>query len=85
MTIANAVVLNVSGTVFKSNEASLGGAVYIVSEIDNCHIFRDCDFKGNTAADGGAVYLSTGLAVDIFISSAFCNNSAGESVTTSTV
>ena len=70
---------------FKSNEASLGGAVYIVSVTDNQHIFRDCGFEDNIAADGGAVYLNTGLAVDIFISSAFRNNFAGESVTTSSV
>ena len=85
MEIYNAAVLNVSGTMFKSNRASLGGAVYIVSDTDNQHIFRDCGFEENTAADGGAVYLNTGLAVDIFISSAFRHNSAGESVTTSIV
>ena len=85
MIISNAAVLNVSGTMFKSNKASLGGAVYIVSETDNQHIFRDCDFEENIAADGGAVYLRTGLAVDMSISSAFRHNSAGESVTTHTV
>ena len=85
MAIVNTAVLNVSGTMFKSNIASFGGAVYIVSETDNHHKFSDCGFEENTAADGGAVYLNTGLAVDIFISSAFRHNSAGESVTTSTV
>ena len=81
MANAKAVVSSVSGTMFKSNEASLGGAVYIVSVTDNQHTFRNCGFEENIADDGGAVYLYTALAVDIFVGSVFRNNSAGESST----
>ena len=85
MAIEDSDVSNVRGTVFKSNEASLGGAVYIVSVTDNQHLFRDCSFEENVAEDGGAVYLNTALAGDIFIGSVFHSNSAGKSVTTSSV
>ena len=85
MAIEDSDVSNVRGTTFKSNEASLGGAVYIVSVTDNQHLFRDCSFEENVAEDGGAVYLDTALADDIFIGSVFNRNSAGESVTTSSV
>ena len=84
MANAEAVVSSVNGTMFKSNEASLGGAVYIVSVTDNQHSFRDCGFEENIADDGGAVYLYTALAVDIFVGSVFRNNYAGESLTIST-
>ena len=70
---------------FNSNEASLGGAVYILSVTSNQHIFSDCGFEENVADDGGAVYLNTAMAVDIFIGSGFRNNYAGEFVTTSSV
>lgn len=70
--------VEVSGVLFKSNEASLGGAVYILAE-DNKHtLFSECLLEGNTAADGGAVYLNTGPGVDIFNASVFRNNFAGE-------
>ena len=77
--------LDISGAVFKSNEASLGGAVYILSVTNNQHIFRDCGFEENVAQDGGAFYLNTAMAVDIFIGSVFRNNHAGEFVTTCSV
>lgn len=85
MSVSNDVVLNVNGTIFKSNKASLGGAAYVIAVTDTPTVFRDCYFEENIAADGGAVYLNTALAVDIFSGSVFRKNSAGESVTTSSV
>ena len=71
-------LLEVSDVIFRSNKASLGGAVYIAAEEDRHTIFCKCVFDSNEAADGGAVYLNTGLGVDIFNASIFCNNFAGE-------
>ena len=63
---------------FISNEASLGGAVYITAVDGKEIIFSKCFFKSNEAADGGAVYLNTGPGVDIFNASVFRDNFAGE-------
>lgn len=70
--------VQVSHVLFKSNKASLGGAVYIVAEDDKQTSFSDCVLEGNTAADGGAVYLNTGPGVDVFTASVFRNNVAGK-------
>ncbi|CAN0450815.1 unnamed protein product, partial [Scytosiphon promiscuus] len=73
------IQIQVSDVLFKSNQASLGGAVYILAEDDKETIFSDCVLEGNTAEDGGAVYLNTGPGVDIFTASVFRANFAGES------
>lgn len=70
--------VQVSGVMFKSNGALLGGAVFTLAEDDKQTQFSECVLEGNTAADGGAVYLSTGPGVDIFIASIFRNNFAGK-------
>lgn len=69
----------VGNTMFKSNQASFGGAVYVVDVDDKPTIFSRCMFEGNTAEDGGALYLNTGPGVDIFIDSVFRDNFACES------
>ena len=61
-----------------SNEASLGGAVYVAAVDAKETKFSKCLFKSNEAADGGAVYLNTGPGVDIFTESVFRDNYAGE-------
>ena len=63
---------------FISNEASLGGAVYVTAVDGKETIFSKCFFKSNEAADGGAVYLNTAPGVDIFKASVFRDNFAGE-------
>lgn len=70
--------VQVSHVWFKSNKASLGGAVYIVAVDDKKTSFSDCVLEDNTAADGGAVYLNTGPGVDVFTASVFRNNVAGK-------
>ena len=71
--------VQVSDAMFKSNEASFGGAVYIVTEDDRQTLFRECVMDGNRAEDGGAVYLNTGPGRDIFNACVFHNNVACES------
>ena len=78
MYIGEADLLDTSNVMFMSNEASLGGAVYVSGVDDKQTIFSKCFFESNEAADGGAVYLNTGLGVDIFTASVFRNNFAGE-------
>ena len=78
MFINKADVLEVSFAMFRSNEASLGGAVYIAAVDDKQTIFSACTFERNGAGDGGAVYLYTGPGVDIFTTTAFRNNFARE-------
>lgn len=73
--------IQVTGVWFVSNNASLGGAVYIVAVDDKQTLFSDCVLEDNSASDGGAVYLSTGPGVDIFDTSVFRNNLAGMLVT----
>lgn len=71
--------VQVSDVMFKSNEASLGGAVYILAVDNKQTIFSKCVLEGNTAEDGGAVYSNTGPGIDIFNAAVFRNNSACES------
>jgi len=71
--------IQVSDVFFKSNEAPLGGAVYILAEDSKETNFHECVLEGNTAEDGGAVYLNTGPGVDIFNDSVFRDNFASES------
>lgn len=72
-------LLEVSDTVFKSNEAALGGAVFITTVEDKQAIYSKCVFEGNRTADGGAAFLNTGPGLDIFTESVFRSNSASES------
>lgn len=71
--------VQVRGVMFRSNGASLGGAVYISNAGDRHTLFSECVLEGNTAEDGGAVYLYTGPGVDSFNASVFRNNFACES------
>ncbi|MEP5377022.1 MAG: hypothetical protein ABJQ14_14775, partial [Hyphomicrobiales bacterium] len=64
--IAGSDQVQVSDVMFTSNEASFGGAVYIVTEDDKQTLFGDCVLEGNRAEDGGGVYLNTGPGRDIF-------------------
>ncbi|CAN0450956.1 unnamed protein product, partial [Scytosiphon promiscuus] len=72
-------LLQVSGATFRSNEAVLGGAVYLTAVEDKQTAFSACDFEGNLADDGGAFYLYTGPGVDVFTESVFKNNFASKS------
>ena len=74
----DADLVDISNVMFMSNEASLGGAVYIAAVDDKQTKFGKCFFESNAAADGGAVYLNTGPGVDIFTESVFRDNFAGE-------
>lgn len=78
MFIQRANLLQVSNVVFQSNQAALGGAVYISAVEEKQTSFRACVFKHNKAGDGGAVYLYTGPGVDMFSTSVFHNNFASE-------
>ena len=69
-------VLEVSGATFRSNQAVLGGAVYLTAVENKETAFLACDFEGNRAEDGGALYLYTGPGVDVFTESVFYNNFA---------
>ncbi|CAN0510285.1 unnamed protein product, partial [Scytosiphon promiscuus] len=71
--------VHVGNTMFKSNKASLGGAISVVAVDDKPTFFSECVLEGNTAEDGGALYLHTGPGVDIFNASVFKNNFACES------
>lgn len=82
MFIEVAALLDVGDVLFKSNEASLGGAVYVLAVEDKHSRFSRCLFESNKAADGGAVYLYTGPGVDIFTASVFLNNFASKSLRT---
>ena len=57
MYIGEADLLDTSNVMFMSNEASLGGAVYISAVDDKQTIFSKCFFESNEAADGGALAL----------------------------
>lgn len=71
--------VQVSYVNFGYNEASLGGALYVLAVDNKQTFFSECVLEGNTAADGGAVYFYTGPGVDIFNASVFRNNFACES------
>lgn len=85
MDVARTDLLDISDVMYKSNEASLGGAVYIVGVEDRQTTFSSCVFENNKAADGGAVYLYTGPGVDIFTGSIFRDNFACELSITASV
>ncbi|CAM9637001.1 unnamed protein product, partial [Laminaria digitata] len=68
--------VQVVDVLFKSNEASLGGAVYVLALLEKQTSFSGCVFEGNRAEDGGAVYFYTGPGIDIFTESVFRNNFA---------
>ena len=86
MRIDQAGLLEVSKVMFMSNKASLGGAVYVAAiEDEKQTIFSECVFERNEAADGGALYLYTGSGADIFNSSIFRKNFAGELLRISSV
>lgn len=70
--------LEARNVMFLSNEASLGGAVYVTAVENKQTSFSGCVFEGNEAADGGGVYLYTGPGVDVFTASVFRNNFACE-------
>lgn len=72
-------VLEASNVMFKSNDASLGGAVYVATVENKETRFSGCVFEGKRAADGSAVYLYTGPGVDVFTATVFKNNFASES------
>lgn len=78
--IQRADIVQVNDTVFVSNVAALGGALFVTAVEDKQAIFSECVFNRNRAADGGAAYLNTGPALDIFTESVFHNNSASEFV-----
>lgn len=69
--------LGIRGVAFESNYATLGGAIFVASSEDGLTEFRECVFEGNTASDGGATYLATGAGLDVFTSSIFRTNYAG--------
>ncbi|CAN0375549.1 unnamed protein product, partial [Scytosiphon promiscuus] len=71
--------VQVGNTMFKSDKASLGGALYMLAVDDKPTFFSECVFEGNTAEDGGALYLNTGPGVDSFNASVFRKNFARES------
>lgn len=79
MLVQSPALLQVSGATFRSNQAALGGAVYLTAEEDKETAFSACDFEGNLADDGGAFYLYTGPGADVFTESVFKNNFASES------
>lgn len=81
MFIQKADIVQVNHVMFQSNEAPIGGAVFIVAVEDKTTLFSECAFEGNSAADGGAVYLNTGPGLDIFTGSIFRHNYASESQT----
>lgn len=64
---------------YSSNNAGLGGAIFVVLAEDQRTEFTTCLFEGNQATDGGAVYLYTGTGVDIFTDCVFRDNFASES------
>lgn len=68
----------VSNTMFTSNKADFGGAVYIASTDGKTTEFSHCVFEGNKASDGGALYLYTGAGMDIVTGSIFRGNSASK-------
>lgn len=71
--------VQVSDVTFKSNEASLGRAVYIRAVDGKQTIFRECVLEGNRAEEGGVMFLNTGPGTDILNDSVFRNNFACES------
>ena len=79
MFINSPAKLRVSDATFDANEATLGGAIYIVGLEEKKTTFSACVFEGNSAADGGAVYLYTGNAINIFTTSVFRGNAARKS------
>lgn len=76
MFFEDADLLQVNLATFKSNEAVLGGAAYIVAVEDKTTEFSACNFDGNEANDGGAIYFNTGSGVDIITASYFRGNTA---------
>ena len=62
---ADASVLNVTGTTFKSNKGFLGGAVYIKGMTQNTIAFNNCTFDNNTALQGGAIFVEASTTLNI--------------------
>lgn len=58
ISIANPVMLNISGVNFAFNEADSGGAVALTSTVRGTAEFQHCRFEYNKATHGGALYLS---------------------------
>lgn len=79
MHLVNSRNIQIKGVPFESNDAKLGGAIFVVFTEDILTEFSVCVFEGNKASDGGAVYLATGSGVDGFAASGFRDNFAGNS------
>lgn len=69
---------NIYGSIFVSNVAEFGGAVWLTSTENISREFEECLFEGNEATDGGALYFYTSAGTDIISSSAFSYNHAGD-------
>ena len=80
MHIVSPTQLEVSGSRFESNLASVGGAIYILDGNEAYAFFSACVFKSNEATDGGAFYSQRGPGMDIFSTSLFLSNFARESL-----
>lgn len=69
--------VGVSGAYFESNQAQVGGAIYVSSAADQGANIERYVFQGNRASDGGGVYLATMLGTDRIADSVFRDNHAG--------
>lgn len=81
MYMARYVVLQVDNTIFRSNQAESGGAVFLAIGLGQQAHFTNAFFGGNEASNGGAVYMYTGTGVDIFTECVFHDNYASKSLT----